>query len=304
MNRHVEVSARLQRLPRRRKPLVNRCADSGLQGLQNGRPRPGNRPAGRPGGPRPPRRRPIFRCSSPHRHGRRSRPDRRRGTPCSSASASSAEPVSVVTTCSAATDQGSPGNAARAAAIAGSGWRTCTIPSARMKCAPSSFAAQNTHRVPMRGFPRDQRLGMAGAIEQQIGAEIFRDVVGDGIDAIDHASTTLLAKRVSGMVRGLMVSLCAFHSAAIASAISAGRRDDLAAGRRADRLAVQRDGKPAIGSRDAGTACRSACAGERASRAAPPPPDRAAIVRRLHRIVHASRIRLPQAVINSGLTIR
>jgi len=32
----------------------------------------------------------------------------------------------------------------------------------------------------MRGLPRYQRLGMAGAIEQQIGTEIFRDIVGDG----------------------------------------------------------------------------------------------------------------------------
>ena len=54
----------------------------------------------------------------------------------------------------------------------------------------------------MRGFPGDQRFGMAGAIEQQIGAEIFCDVVGDRIDAIDDPSPTLLAKRVSGMVRG------------------------------------------------------------------------------------------------------
>ena len=72
----------------------------------------------------------------------------------------------------------------------------------------------------MRGFARHQRLGMAGAIEQQIGAEIFGDVVGDGIDAVDTTSATLLAKRVSGMVRGSMVSPCAFHSAAMASAIS------------------------------------------------------------------------------------
>jgi hypothetical protein len=38
----------------------------------------------------------------------------------------------------------------------------------------------------MRGFPRDQRLGMAGAIEQQVGSEIFRHVVGNGFDAVDH----------------------------------------------------------------------------------------------------------------------
>ena len=49
-----------------------------------------------------------------------------------------------------------------------------------------------------------------------------------------------------------MVSPCAFHSAAIASAIARGRRHDLAAGGRADRLAVERDGKPAIGRGGAG----------------------------------------------------
>ena len=49
-----------------------------------------------------------------------------------------------------------------------------------------------------------------------------------------------------------MVSPCAFHSAAMASAIPRVGRDHMAAGRRADRLAVERDGKTAIGFRDAG----------------------------------------------------
>ena len=55
-----------------------------------------------------------------------------------------AEPVRVVTTCSAAIDQGFLGNAARAAAMAVSGWRTCKMPSDSMKCAPRLSAAQNT----------------------------------------------------------------------------------------------------------------------------------------------------------------
>ena len=41
-------------------------------------------------------------------------------------------------------------------------------------------------RVPMRGLPRHQRLRMAGAIEQQIGLEIFRHVLGHGLDPVDH----------------------------------------------------------------------------------------------------------------------
>jgi hypothetical protein len=54
------------------------------------------------------------------------------------------------------------------------------------------------------------------------------------------------------MVRGLMVSTCAFHSAGDRFRDGADRSDDLTAGRRADRLAVERDGKAAIGRRDAG----------------------------------------------------
>ena len=54
-----------------------------------------------------------------------------------------------------------------------------------------------------------------------------------------------------------MVSTCAFHSAAIASAITAFGRNDMAAGRRADRLAVERDGKTAIRLGDAGAGIKS-----------------------------------------------
>ena len=118
----------------------------------------------------------------------------------------------------------------------------------------------------MRGLPRDQRLGMAGAIEQQIGAEIFRDIVGDGFDAIDDASTTLLANRVNGMVRGSMVSTCAFHSAAIASAISRLGATTWRPRRRADRLAVKRDGKAALRLGDAGAGIKALALGTRVAR--------------------------------------
>ena len=63
-----------------------------------------------------------------------------------------------------------------------------------------------------------------------------------------------------------MVSTCAFHSAAIASAISRVGRDDLAAGRRADRLAVERDGKPAIRLGDAGAGIKPLALGTRVAR--------------------------------------
>jgi len=53
----------------------------------------------------------------------------------------------------------------------------------------NEMGAERIHRpehdwVPMRGFPRHQRLRMAGAIKQQIRAKIFCGVVGDRVDAV------------------------------------------------------------------------------------------------------------------------
>ena len=76
------------------------------------------------------------------------------------------------------------------------------------------------HRVPQRRFPGRQRLGMAGAIEQQIGTEIFGGVLGHGIDPVDYGLADAFAKRVSGIARGSIDSFWASHSAAIPSAIS------------------------------------------------------------------------------------
>ena len=157
---------------------------------------------------------------------------------------------------------------------------------------PEFVRGPGQHRVPMRGFARDQRLGMAGAIEQQIRAEIFCDIVGHGIDAVgDLGDAVGKARQRHGQgIDGLALRI-PFGGDRFRD--GADRRDDLAAGRRADRLAVQRDGKPAIRRARCRPPCRTACAGACAWRVAPPPPDRAENVRRLHRIVHASRVRLP-----------
>ena len=107
------------------------------------------------------------------------------------------------------------------------------------------------HRVPMRGFARDQRLGMAGAIEQQIRAEIFCDILGHGIDAVaDLGDAVGKARQRHGQgIDGLALRI-PFGGDRFRD--GADRRHDMAAGGRADRLAVQRDGKPAIGRGRAG----------------------------------------------------
>ena len=87
---------------------------------------------------------------------------------------------------------------------------------------------------------------MAGAIEQQIGAEIFRDVVGDGIDPIDHRLADAVGKArqrhgqgIDGLDLRIPFRGDRFRDHTV-------RGNDLAAGRRADRLAVERDGKTAV----------------------------------------------------------
>ena len=116
---------------------------------------------------------------------------------------------------------------------------------------PEFVSGPGQHRVPMRGFARDQRLGMAGAVEQQIGAEIFGDVLGHGIDAIgDLGDAVGKARQRHGQgIDGLALRI-PFRGDRFRDGI--GRRDDLTAGGRADRLAVQRDGKAATRRGDAG----------------------------------------------------
>ena len=72
----------------------------------------------------------------------------------------------------------------------------------------------------MRGLPRHQRLGMAGAIEQQIGLEIFRDIVGDGIDPVDHGIDDAVGKPRQRHGQGIDDLLLRIPFRAMASAIS------------------------------------------------------------------------------------
>ena len=103
----------------------------------------------------------------------------------------------------------------------------------------------------MRGLARDQRLGMAGAIEQQIGAEIFCDIVGHGVDAVgDLGDAVGKARQRHGQGGDGLALRIPFGGDRFRD--GAGRRHDVAAGWRADRLAVERDGKAAVGWRDAG----------------------------------------------------
>ena len=103
----------------------------------------------------------------------------------------------------------------------------------------------------MRSLPRDQRLGMAGTIEQQIGAEIFCDIVGHGLDAFAYLGDAVGKARqrhgqgIDGLALRVPFRRDGFRD-------PARRGDHMAAGRRADRPAVERDSKTAIGFRDAG----------------------------------------------------
>ena len=89
----------------------------------------------------------------------------------------------------------------------------------------------------MRGFARDQRLGMAGAIEQQIRAEVFCDILGHRIDAVaDLGDAIGKARQRHGQgIDGLALRI-PFRRNGLCD--PARRRHDVAAGGRADRLAV------------------------------------------------------------------
>ena len=158
-----------------------------------------------------------------------------------SASASSAEPVSVVIECSAPTIQASAGIAARAAAMRVSGCRTCTIPS-RQHEARTELVGRPAHdRIPCRALLRDQPCRAIGAVEQQIGAEVLDDVrrhlvapFGNAVDDAVGEPRQRHARRIDGL--GLRVP---FPPQRIGN-----RRPGRASTRprgRPHRLAVQRD---------------------------------------------------------------
>ncbi len=98
----------------------------------------------------------------------------------------------------------------------------------------------------MRGLPRHQRLGMAGAIEQQIGAEKFAGIVRHRIGAVaDFGDAVGKARQRHGQgIDGLALRLPFRRDGLGDPAVG---RDDMTPGRRADRLAVERDGKAALG---------------------------------------------------------
>ena len=112
----------------------------------------------------------------------------------------------------------------------------------------------------MRGLLRHQRLGMAGAIEQQIGAEIFRDIVGDGLDAIVDLGDAVgkARQRHRQGIDGLALRI-PFRRDGLGN--FAGGRNDVASGRRADRLAVERDGKTTLRLGDTGRGIKSLALG-------------------------------------------
>ena len=84
-------------------------------------------------------------------------------------------------------------------------------------------------RIPVRGFPFDQRLGVAGAVEQEIGLEIFRHVVGDSLDPVDDGVDDAVGKTRQRHGQGIDDFLLRFPSAAIASAMPRDRHGHLAA---------------------------------------------------------------------------
>ena len=93
---------------------------------------------------------------------------------------------------------------------------------------------------------------MAGAIEQQIRAEIVRDVFRDGVDPIDHRLHDAVGKPRQRHGQGIdaLALRIPFHGDRFRDR---GVRDnDRAAGRRTDRFAVERDGKTAVHFGDAG----------------------------------------------------
>ncbi len=104
----------------------------------------------------------------------------------SSASASKAEPVSVVIVDTAPSRQTSAGIFARAAAIASLGCATCTTPCAKTKRAPSASLAQASTGSQCCVWRFNQAFRRMRAIAQQVRAEILRHLVGDRPGRIRH----------------------------------------------------------------------------------------------------------------------
>ena len=120
---------------------------------------------------------PVGRSASPRRHARRSRLASAVSRPRACASASRAEPVSVVMTCSAARPKASkPSSAAAMAEVAASGCATGMSPSATAKRAPSASRAQAEHRIPQLGLPPHQPFRLGCAIAEEIAAGILDDI--------------------------------------------------------------------------------------------------------------------------------
>ena len=110
-------------------------------------------------------------------------------SPRNMASASSAEPVSVVITCSAPSRHASSGMAALAACSAAGGWVTWTTPSPVLKSAPRCRFRREQNRIPKPRLTLAQFLRTGRAVEQKIRREIFFDLrfdrprrVGDAVD--------------------------------------------------------------------------------------------------------------------------
>lgn len=98
----------------------------------------------------------------------------------------------------------------------------------------------------MRGFLGDQRLGMAGAIEQQIGAEIFCNIVRNRVDPIGYRLDDAVGKARQRHGQGIDHLALRIPFGCDRLRNLARGRHHLAAGRRADRLAIERDRKAAI----------------------------------------------------------
>ncbi len=62
------------------------------------------------------------------------------------------------------------------------------------KMGAERFGRPEQRRIPKCCFPRDQRVGMPGAIEQQIGLKIFREILFDGFDPVDHGIDDAVGK--------------------------------------------------------------------------------------------------------------
>ncbi len=108
---------------------------------------------------------------------------------------------------------------------------------------------------------------MAGAIEQQIGAEILCDVVGDGLDPVDHGIDDAVGEPRHRHRQGIDEFRLGLPFRRDDIGNLPGRRRQRAAGRRADRLVVQRDRKPARPLDDTGLGVKPLAA--RSARRAP-----------------------------------